>query len=106
MGQMTHEVKAPARGIARYLESSNCSFEKRLARKKRKKRSRYVNLLASWERIYTFYGTARHGIATPKRLTLPRNERNSSHEASKFTLIIRCRVLLLLVRQQKFSEAL
>jgi hypothetical protein len=28
---------------------------------------------------------ARHCIATPKRPNLPRNKRNSSHEASKFT---------------------
>jgi hypothetical protein len=35
-----------------------------------------VNLLASWEGICTFYGTARHGITTPKRLNLPRNVRN------------------------------
>ena len=33
---------------------------------------------------------ARYGIATPKRPNLPRNERNSSHEASKFTLMNGC----------------
>src|SRR5947207_8859191 len=36
------------------------------------------NLPISW--------ATRHGIATPKRPNLPRNERNSSHEASKFTI--------------------
>ena len=35
------------------------------------------NLPISW--------AARHGVATPKRPNLPRNERNSSHKASKFT---------------------
>src|SRR6266480_3239200 len=37
------------------------------------------NLPISW--------ATRHGIATPKRPNLPRNERNSSHEASKFTAV-------------------
>src|SRR2546421_5323785 len=44
-----------------------------------------VNLLTSWEEICTFRGPARHWIATSKRPNLPRNERNSSHEVSKFT---------------------